>query len=436
MNRQALWAIALLLGALAIAGTMIALRSEPEEQDIIASAPLVTAQAYSVSSGALEIQGTGTVGPREEVSLGAEVAGRLVWVNPNFREGGSIGRGETLFRIDVSEYQNRVRSAQADVAAQDVAVLQAREEVSIAQAELQRFANRESARGASNGIGGAQILPPEGLEAAASAPTATAEPNILATREPQLRSARAARERAAAQLADAQLSLSRTAVRSPFAGLVRSETASVGTLVQPGTTLGSVVATGAFEVRVSLSESQAALIPGLFNARGANIPASVEMEYGGRMWRWPAVVDRADAILDPATRTIDVFLRVNNPLRAGVAADGGEGSAPPLLLGSFVRASITAGASAPYASIPLEALRDGNNVWLLAQGKLRIVEVDVIQRLDEIALVSGEGLGAGGHIITSALRTPVEAMDLRSETVSATQAEITPQTTSGDEASE
>ena len=416
MSRQLIYVVLVLLAAAGLTFGMIAMRPEPEEQEPVVSVPLVETEAYAVNAGALEILGTGTVQAREEVSLGAEISGRLVWVNPDFREGGFVGQGEALFRIDPSDYRNRVRSAQADVAAQDVAVLQASEEVAIAQAELERFATREATR--SGNTGNAQILPPQDMAGQSSASSAaeSANPNILATREPQLRSAQAAQERAAANLADAQLALSRTSVRSPFAGLVRSEDASVGTLVQPGQALGSVVATNAFEVRVSLSEAEAALIPGLFATNGANIPATVEMEYGGRQWRWNAVVDRADPILSPETRTIDVFLRVTNPLRGGVAVGEGEaGAAPPLLLGSFVSASITGGASQPYAIIPLEALREGNTVWLLAQGKLRIVPVEVIQRTDRLAFVAGDGLGQGGNVITSTLRTPVDGMELRGD---------------------
>ena len=423
MSRQAIYAIGVLLAAAAVTFVMIALRPEPVEQEPVASIPLVEVQPYTVNTGALEILGTGTVQPREEVSLGSEIAGRLVWVNPNFREGGTVGAGAVLFRIDPSDYQNRVRSAQADVAAQNVAVLQAQEEVTIAERELQRFATREANRGAMSA--NARILPPEGLAVERTGTLAgdAPDPNILATREPQLRSAEAARERARANLADAELALSRTGVRAPFSGLVRSEDVAVGTMVQPGQVLGSVVATGSYEVRVSLSEQNAALIPGLFNAGGANIPASVEMEYGGRMWRWSGVVDRADPILDPETRTIDVFLRIPNPQRGGVAVGDdaqAAGAAPPLLLVSFVSASITGGASQPFATIPLQALREGNTVWLLSQGKLRIVPVRVIQRTDDLAFVSGDGLGQGGSVIVSGLRTPVDGMPLRAEGSAAT----------------
>lgn len=423
MSKQAKWSILLLVGAIAIAAVMIALRPEPEEQEIEASVPLVQTAAYEVSTGAIEIYGSGTVQPREEVTLGAEVAGKLVYVNPAFQEGGRVGSGAVLFRIDPSDYNNRVRSAQADIAAQDVAVLQAQEEMAIAEAELQRFAQRQSSREAlsrtiDDNDYAARILPPEGLRSSASSEASADEPNILATREPQLRSARAARERAEAQLADARLALSRTVVRAPFAGIVRSENASVGTLVQPGQSLGTLVASGAYEVRISLTEAKAALVPALFSAAGTRVPARVMLDYGDTTWSWDAYVDRVDPILDPETRTIDVFLRVTNPMRGGtpveaVDDDNAAASPPPLLLGSFVNAAITGGSDRAFARIPLSALRPDNQVWILRSGKLGIVPVEVLQRTDDLAYVSGSGLGEGGFVVTSSIRTPVEGMSLR-----------------------
>ena len=423
MSRQAKWAIALLIGSIVIAATLIALRHQPEEKPVEETVPLVEVEAYTVNSAALEVWGTGTVRPREEVALGTEIAGRIVWVNPAFREGSYVGRGATLFRVDPVDYRNRVRIAQADVAAQNVVVQQAQQEVAIAEVELDRFVERESSRLAlSRSIDdndyAARILPPNGLDMAGErSRTRTAAPNRLATREPQLLAARAALERARAQLADAQLALARTAVSAPFSGIVQNEDLSVGTQVQPGQVLGTMVAASAYEVSVSLTESQAALIPGLFAAGGANTPAAVELDYGGNTWRWNAVVDRADPILNPETRMIEVFLRVSDPLRGGMATGDAEepGSSPPLLLGSFVNASITGGVGEPYAIIPLRALREGNTVWLLAGGKLRIVDVDVIQRTDRFAYVSSSQLGNGGNVITSDLRTPVDGMQLRAE---------------------
>lgn len=423
MSRQAKLALAILGGAIVLAVLMVFLRPAPDTVEREDLAPLVQTVAFEAASGPLEISATGTVQPREEVTVGAEVGGRLVYVNPNFREGAGIGAGNVLFRIDPSDYRNRVRSAQADVAAQNVAVLQAREETEIAQEELRRFAAREDERvGLAAVVDGddyaSRILPPRAMQAGTGGASGEASaPTRLATREPQLRSARAAQERAAAQLADARLALSRTSVTAPFSGVVRSESAAVGTLVQPGQVLGSIVATGSYEVKVSLTESEAALVPGLLGMRRGGIPATVFFDYGGSTWQWDARVDRADTILDPETRTIDVFLLVGNPLRGGrLAGEGAQEQAPPpLLLGSFVRASITGGSSLEYARIPAPALRPGNEIWVVRDGKLRILPVKVLQRTDEFAVVTTPSLAAGGRLVTSNLRTPVDGMPVRIE---------------------
>jgi RND family efflux transporter MFP subunit len=425
MSRQAKLVLAVLGGAMLIAVLMIVLRPQPEEKPRDERAPLVLTIPLKVSAGPLEVLGSGTVQPREEVTVGAEVAGRLVYVNPGFREGAMIASGTILFRIDPADYKNRVRTAQADVAAQEVAVLQAGEEVAIASQELRRFADRQDRRAKlaptiDDNDYASRILPPRELEDEASANLAVKDraqgPNRLATREPQLQSARAARERAAAQLADARLALKRTSVRAPFTGMVRSENAARGKLVQPGQELGSIVAADSFEVRVSLTEGEAALIPGLLGSRRARIPAKVFFDYGGLAYRWSAYVDRADAILDPETRTIDVFLRVPEPLRGGVRVEGDSTtSPPPLLIGSFVRASMTGASLETHARIPAQYLRPGNEIWVVREGKLRILPVRVIQRTDEVAYVVTPSLAKGGQLVTSPLRAPVDGMAVRVE---------------------
>ena len=424
MNRQALWAIGLLLGAGVLAFVMVSLRPEPEEQERVVQAPLVETAAFEAASGPLQVLGSGTVLPREEVTIGAEVGGKLTYVNPGFREGSIVGGGTQLMRIDTADYRNRVRMAQADVAAQDVAVLQAREEVAIAEAELESFSRRENSssdfvQSVDSDDYASRILPPAGTgNGAGNIGGSTTEPTRLATRQPQLQSARAARERAAASLADARLSLSRTSVSAPFRGIVRSESAAVGTLVQPGQTLGSIVSVSSFEVRVSLTQQEAALIPDVLRNTGARIPASVYSDFGGLTYRWSAFVDRTDGILDPETRTIDVFLRVPNPLGGGALYTEGEDAAeasraPPLLLGSFVRAEITGASLTQYAAIPAENLRTGNTIWVVRDGKLRILPVRVLQRTDDVAYITTPTLAQGGRLVTSNLRAPTDGMDVR-----------------------
>lgn len=423
MSKQLRYSLAILAVAILAAALIVWLRPEPEEEERIEPVPLVEAVAFEAAAGPIPVLATGTVQAREEVVIGAQVAGRLSYVHPAFREGGVVPAGATLLRIEAADFQNQVRIAQADVAAQNVAVLQAQQEVEIARDELRRFAERENGAGVAPMVDGndyaSRILPPAGVAPRSSgASPSSADASGLATREPQLRSAEAARDRAAANLAVAQLSLSRTRVTSPFRGLVREENVSVGTLVQPGQALGSIIATNSFEVRLSLTPDEAALIPGIVSG-GGGIPAAVYYDFGGLTYRWDAVVDRADASLDSQTRNVEIFLRVPNPIGGGVqVVEEGEESAnivPPLLLGAFVRAEITGAVLDNYAAIPVRALRPGNVIWIVRDGELSIVPVRVIQRTDDLAYVTTPEIANGGRVVTSNLAAPVDGMRVRLE---------------------
>jgi multidrug resistance efflux pump len=440
VRKQAIIGTIILVVALLIAAVLVATRADPPEKPPEDTIPLVEAAPLEIRSGNLMVTGSGTVRAREELTLAAEVAGKIVYVNPNLREGQRIAQGAVLFRIDTSDFRNAVDAAKADVASQQVAILQAREEVASAKRELERFEERSSFREAfasvDSGDYASRILPPDSLtnsdaeiaapgEAAEeqSQPTVTSRraPNNLATREPQLRSAQAALARAQAQLANANTSLGRTVVRAPFSGAVRTESVAVGSYVQPGQSLGSILGTGDYEAMIPLSESAAALIPSLFSAGdGRRIQAAVFSDYGGVRYRWNAYVDRVSSVLNPQTRTIDVFLRIPNPQRGGAPAATPEnegkdlgGRAPPLFVGSFVSGEIAGKPLDQYAILPLEALRSGETIWLVRDGKLQIVEAKIFQRTDTDALISTDGLGENPVVVIGNMKVATEGMKVR-----------------------
>jgi len=431
VKRQFLIGGIILLCAILLAVVMVTMREDPAEKPPEEVAPLVAVEDIEIRSGALTVNGTGTVQAREEVTLTSELAGKLTYVNPDLRAGQFVRKGAVLFRIDTDDYKNAVQIARADVEAQRVAVLQAREEVALAKSELRRFEQRGGSddpfASVDNSDYAARILPPDiltrqarGTENARTRNAAQA--SGLATRQPQLRSALAALQRARAQLVDAQDRLADTTVRAPFSGIVRSEDVALGSFVQPGQAIGSIVSSAAFEAVIPLSEQKAALIPGLFaGQRGGPIDAAVYSDYGGKRYRWQAYVDRVNSVLNPQTRTIDIFLRIPNPINGGALAveqTSGQtpvsaAGAPPLLVGGFVTAEIAGIALESYAMLPVSALRPGNKVWLVENGKLRIVEVEIYQRSDDFAYISADQIGSNPVAVTGKLSVATEGMAVR-----------------------
>lgn len=400
--RRRLLPVGILLGAVVIAIVMVQLRPEPPLREPPSGLPFVTTAPAEARQGSIPVYGAGTVRPRAEIDVAAEVSGKVAWVAPAFQSGGRAGAGEVLFRIDDADYRNRVQQARANVAAQQVALLQAQEEARIARAEYEGFQRRRA--------------------------DATASASPLTLREPQLQAARAALARDSASLADAELALSRTEVTAPFSGIVRVESVDVGQFVGPGQSVGRLYADDAVEVAVPLSDRDAALISGLWNLAAGDgnrrVSAAVSAEYGDMVYSWSGYVDRAETALDEQTRTIDVVVRIPRPMAEGapvgdeLSGDGDDGAslireAPPLLVGQFVEVEIDGVSPERYFAIPRAALRTGNEVWALREGNLlTIIPVRVLQRADEVVYVTG-GLEAGQDVVVSGIRIATEGMAVR-----------------------
>lgn len=395
-SRRLLTMAGIIIGAIVVAQVMIKMRPEPPRRPPEPESPFVSVETVVAGFGPILVFGSGTVRPRWEIDLAPEVGGKIVAVSPNLQSGGHVSAGEVLVRIDPADYENRVQQAEADVATQRVALLQAEEEANIARAEYEQFRARESRRGNS-----------------------AAPPSPLVLREPQLQAASAALARAEAQLRDAELALSRTEVRSPFDGRVRNEVADVGRIVAPGQSLGQIYASDAVEVVVALSDDDAVLIPNLWSLQAGDgdrsVPATVTIEYGSRRFFWEGYVDRAETALDEQSRTIAVVVSVPDPFGAGqaVEVDSKTGAAPPLLVGQFAQVAIDGVELAEYFILPRRALRLGDEVWVIAaDGRVQIVAVDVLQETDERLYVIGD-FTDGQLVIVAGITVATNGMEVR-----------------------
>jgi RND family efflux transporter MFP subunit len=347
--------------------------------------PLVVTAPADVRSGNLTIRGNGTVRPKSQIVLSSQVAGRVEWVSPAFASGGRFEKGDLLLRIEQADYVNRVDAASAAVAQRQVEVLQWEEEQELAREEYQRLAVRE------------------GLDAQDSASLSS-----LIFREPQLQAAKAGLKSAEAQLADARLALGRTRIAAPFDGMVRSKSVDVGQYVAPGQNLGSLYDTDEVEIAVPLTDAEAALVEGIWEAgagdEATRIPATVRASFGGREYEWPAYLDRAEGALNEETRTVDVVVRVPDPF---VMDDTGR---PPLLLGTYASVDIQGEAREAYAVLPRPALRDGDAVYVVEQDTLLVIRPAVmLQEVGGEVFVSAD-MSPGDRVVISPMDIVTDSM--------------------------
>ena len=383
-RRLTLQAAILSIGAL-IASALLLSRPAPERITTPRLAPLVTATLMTPRSTPLVVEGTGTVRPAAEITLSAEVGGRVVVVSPKLVRGGVFSAKDTLFKLDDQSYRNAVSVAQAEVEQRKVDVALAAQNQLIAQREYELLKQRLGS----------------------DAPPDTSLAAQLARQQPQYEAAEASLYRAEAQLADAELNLERTAVLAPFSGRVRSEAVDIGQFISPGQAVADIYGTGAVEVDISLSTRQAALIDGLWTDAGAGrTPAVVRSEFGGSWHEWNGFVDRASGALDEATRTVQIVIRVPDPFDASAIR-------PPLLVGSYVRSRIAGRAVGAHYAIPRTALRDGPSVWTATtQGTLVSLPVEVIQEIQDTVFILAD-IGDTTRVIVSDLAVMTEGMKIR-----------------------
>ena len=402
-RRLTLQAAILSIGAL-IASALLLSRPAPERITTPRLAPLVTATLMTPRSTPLVVEGTGTVRPAAEITLSAEVGGRVVVVSPKLVRGGVFSAKDTLFKLDDQSYRNAVSVAQAEVEQRKVDVALAAQNQLIAQREYELLQQRLGS----------------------DAPPDTSLAAQLARQQPQYEAAEASLYRAEAQLADAELNLERTAVLAPFSGRVRSEAVDIGQFISPGQAVADIYGTEAVEVDISLSTRQAALIDGLWTDDGAGrTPAVVRSEFGGSWHEWNGFVDRASGALDEATRTVQIVIRVPDPFDASAIR-------PPLLVGSYARSRIAGRAVGAHYAIPRTALRDGPSVWTATtQGTLVSLPVEVIQEIQDTVFILAD-IGDTTRVIVSDLAVMTEGMKIRVDDSNDIDTEAASSTITGD----
>lgn len=376
--------VLILLGGFLAAFGLVASRPQPERVVAPRMAPSVITQTMASRSDPILVEGTGTVRPTAEIQLSAEVSGRVVGVSPELVRGGAFGVGDTLLVIDRQSYLNAVAVARAEVEQREVEVALTEQEQVVAREEYALLRRRT------------------GGELSDTTPAAQ-----LALQQPQLEAAEAALHRAEAQLADAMLDLDRTVVVAPFSGRVRSESVDVGQYISPGQSFADIYATEAVEVDISLSTREALLIGDLWNETSRErIAATVRADFGAGTYEWTGYVEHASGALDPTTRTVQIVVRIPDPF------DTSDGQ-PPLLVGSFARATIVGRRPETYFAIPRPALRDdGGALWIVdADDRLRSAPIEVIQEIQDTVFFRAD-LEEGARVVVSDLAVMTDGMEV------------------------
>ena len=363
----------ILIAAFALMTVMSQFKPEPPKRENENLDLLVDTVTLATSTESFRINSQGTVRPRTQTILSAEVSGSIVSISDQFIAGGVFGKGEVLMRIDPTNYTVAVDKAEA----------------LLAQRQIE--------------FDGAEKLRSQGYRA-----------------ESEFASAKAALASARAELVSARRNLERTYIRLPYEGMVLSKNTDLGQFVGPGTQLGVTFATDIAEIRLPLTDQDLAFVdlPGTVSAgRDITPQATLTATQKGQLVNWDAEIVRSEGVVDEKSRVTYVVAQIRDPYRLH-----GDGSVLPV--GTFVAAEIAGSDAIDVIRIPRSALRGADQVLVVdVENKIDIRAVDVIRSDAKFAYIGG-GVAVGERITTTAIEAPTNGMSVRTaESIAAELAE-------------
>ena len=281
------------------------------------------------------IRTQGVVRPHNEVTLTAQVSGRITRILPGFEDGAFFEDGEVLLELDASDFETAVIRAEASLAR--ARMLHAQEKTRADQARL----NWEDL----------------GYEE---------EPNELVLRMPQLREAEANVRSADAQLEQARRDLERARVRSPFSGRVRERRVGLGQTIGGTTPLGTVFAIDFAEVRLPISGQDIGFLalPEDPDDPSLSIRLRDALHPEGETY-WDASIVRTEGVLDRSSLELFVIARIEDPF-------GRRTGHVPLRIGQPVIGLVPGRTLEDVVVIPRTAVRKLENVYLVHKRDMTI----------------------------------------------------------------
>lgn len=355
----------LIIGPILVAGFLGTLKPEPPKKEDEKLDMLVDVLTLEPSTESFRIRSQGTVRPRTQTILSAEVSGSIVDISPKFIAGGVFAKGETLMRIDPTNYRVAVDKAEALVDQRQIE------------------------------FDGAQKLRSQGYRA-----------------ESELASAAAALASAKAELVNARRNLERTYIRLPYEGMVLSKEADLGQFVNPGTRLGVTFATDIAEVRLALTNQDLAFVAlpeanAVADSGAAEGPrVALSATQKGKRVEWEARIVRSEGVVDERSRVTYAVASIADPYQL-------HGDGTPLPIGTFVAAEIEASSPVDTLRVPRGSLRGADElIFVDDDNKLEIRKVEILRTDAQYAYLSG-GASAGERIVTTTIEAPINGMPVR-----------------------
>ncbi|MGE4585783.1 MAG: efflux RND transporter periplasmic adaptor subunit [Mangrovibacterium sp.] len=355
------FAVLILIGAVALTRYMVASKKMPSKDAGLRSVIYVKTGKVKIDDVETNMVYSGRVSAYDNVSLSAEVGGKILQGEVRFKEGESFKKGDVIIRI----YSDDVK---ATLKANKSSFLQT---LSLVLPDIKVDYPDEYDKWMSffNAIDVEKPLPDL--------------PKINSNKEKVFLAANDVLS-GYYELQEQEIVLSRYIVTAPFDGCFTSVSKEIGSVATTGTELASIIRTDRLEVVVPVFPSDLAWI---------KIGDKVELEDNGNTFE--ATVARLSNFVDESTQSVNVYLTYTGK---------------DLLEGEYVNAKFLSETVQGY-KIPREAVLDDNSVYKLEGTSLTSVKVNVVCQMADYTII--DGLEDGTEVVVESLTTVNPEIDYK-----------------------
>lgn len=349
---------------------------------------------------ALRLYGETVAG--RKVDLRSLVAGEVSSVGENLREGGLVGKDETLLTIDAFDFEGAVVEAEAlhQEAVARLSELKAslktevdslvhdREQLEIVNKDLAR-----AARLAKRGSVSKKLVDDRQLIVTQRQQTLEQRQNNLLVWRAKVDQQKAAIARLAWRVKQAKRRLAETELKAPFNAYVSDVAGEVGRYLNANDRVATLFDREWIEVKFTLSDTHYGRILG---EAGKIVGRSLEVLWrvGDEPVSYAANVVRIGATIQSNSGGVTVYARLADP------------AAPiPIRPGAFVEIIIQDRTYEKVARLPQTAIYGGDTLYVIKQGRLEPRTIRIVGVADKDVLVRG-AVDPGERVLRTRLSAP------------------------------
>jgi len=360
---QAIVSLLIIAGAI-IFFKKITKEKEPETVFVKKVVQSVATQVVKNNDIKVEINTSGKLSAKNKIDLFAEVQGVFQRTNKDFKSGVKYYKGETLIKINSSEFYSAIKAKRAALQNMITALMP---DLKIDFSE--DFPKWKAYLNSYDVNSTLKALPKFNSEK---------EKYFIASKNISVKYF---------EIKNLEEKLKKFYIKAPFSGVITQANVNVGAVVNPGQRLGQFIDPSIYELEISLSNDDASLL---------KVGDKVNITNMEETKNWQGKVVRKNAVIEQVSQTKKVFIQLKDQ---------------ELSDGMYLKANIKGNMQKQVYEIDRSLMVEDKFVYIVENRTLKLKEVTPIHFSEKTALV--KGLLNGEIIISKVVPGAYEGMEVK-----------------------